>query len=217
MKIFTDTKSSKNPFDKYLGKDIWVKCQINDKNHYGDIAYIRFYSVDEDGLYTCTWLTEDMIKQFSSSHGWFCIKQMSEIDYFYSSELKIVKPVTTLTSPEICPEYSSDVEELLEYVGADIWVKVECAETYFYDPIYIKILSVDGIMLTYRFVDANILEDEWVERHMYDNFLEDFDSDATETTSAYMFKICRPISVLTDEDVTETLEHIEVWDDSDAW
>lgn len=204
------------PFEQFIGKDIWVKCRIDDDEHYNEDKYIRFYSIDDQGLCECTCLSEDKIKNFPSSRNWFCIKQMSEIDVVDLADVTIIKPLTTFTSQELYADYSSDAEELLDYVGTDLWIKVEFADAYFAGAYYINILSANGITLECKIIDAAVLEDNLVEKYEYDRLIKDFNNNYTETANAHMVKICRPVSVLTDEDVTDMLESTDTWD-GDAW
>lgn len=207
----------KTLFDKFVGKDIWVLCDIK-KTYSRDIrAYIRVYEIDSENDIECTVIPESEIPKMAEWHIWYVTKQMNNTEYIDLNKVTIVKPLTTKTSQEICPEYVNDVSELMEFVGTGYWVKVLFTESYFNFETFIKILSAEGKYITYQSIRADVLAGDIYEKWDFTSAVEDMDD--IEEVNAYNVKICRPLEILSDDEIQEEIDRIgaEVAEWEDEW
>lgn len=207
----------KTPFDKFIGKDIWVLCDIK-KTYSRDIrAYIRVYEIDSENDIECTVIPESEIPKMAEWHIWYATKQMNNAEYIDLNKVTIVKPLTTKTSQEICPEYVNDVSELMEFVGTGYWIKVLFTESYFNFETFIKILSAEGKYITYQSIRADVLAGDIYEKWDFTSAVEYMED--VEEVNAYNVKICRPLEMMSDEEMQEEIDRIgaEVAEWEDAW
>jgi len=199
----------------FIGKDIWVRCR--ERNHYNDEVYVRFYSIDKNGIIECSILDDMTIETLPEKHEWYRNKLMTDVTYTGFDEIEVVEPLVTLTSKDIDPDYSDDIEELLSYAGTDYWIKVTFSESYYDFEDYIKILSVDGYEIEYQSIRADVLKGEIYEKYDWESAIEDIDD--VETVNVYKVRICKPLDVLTDEEIQDEIARIdaEVAEWEDEW
>lgn len=206
--------SNEGKIAEFIGKDIWVKCRERD---YKDELYVKFYSIDENGIIECSVLDDATIKALPEKHEWYRNKIMTDVIYTGFDKIEIVEPLVTLTSKEIDPDYVDDVTELLSYAGTNYWVKVTFSESYFDFEDYIKIVNVEGMFIDYQSIRADVLKGEIYEKYDWESAIEDIDE--VETVNIYKVRICKPLDVLTDEEMQEEIDRIgaEVAEWEDEW
>lgn len=106
MKIYSSKYS--NQFDKYAGKDIWVKVRSNNHSNY---FYIKVLYTEGDNV-VCNSALSDYIE--SSIINDVSIKWEDLVNYlstkytFYIPDLTIVHPVQAFTYEELIEEISAN-------------------------------------------------------------------------------------------------------------
>ena len=214
MKIYC---SSNNPIDKFVGKDIWVKCLFHNRRPY----YVRFCRADKDDDtfpdgYLCVSLSEDNIRDIQEPgrlNDWYIKQIMTNYEFNFDDEWSVVEPLDTMTSAEIYSGYKSDAKELEDFVGTDTWVKVKFNTLGGFNDYFIKILSIKNGFITYNAVDSFLLNggfESGFELNRMRDEMEDEENDYIDK-----FDLIRPIEVYTDEEIHEKIDYeAQLFDDN---
>lgn len=222
MKIYAST--SDNWFDPYVGKDIWVKCKLifNLTTEY----WIRFIEIDSlpDGIsyVTCNYVAENFFARNNPLNKDLDRPRVSA-SYLRTNKIQAIEPIETKTTEELfgISGYTIDGSEFARFVGKDVWVAATSYSSDRYgDPFFINIDTIDGNVMHYAMVEADIVNPE----SMVDSYGPPSESimESRCVSSVDQWELIHPIEVLTAEEVDEAIdlcdhawEEVHMYDDYD--
>ena len=218
MRIYANQNPLKNELAQFIGKDAWVKC-IEHNNNDEEVVFIKIYQYYDRNTYYGNKLSERRVDEINQAYrnGGITIYNIRKIltrmerytcDYLQDC-LEVASPLEVYTNKELVPAYPGGGEGIEKFIGKDFWVKVDDWNAGVVGrEIYAKFIKQSGEFVTFKSVDAEVLEEGLMNGHIdADEFrwltecLDDEEFDHIDNYSLY-----EPVEVYTDEEVDEFIE-----------
>ena len=150
MKVYVKASSKSNPLDEYVGKDIWLKV---DYKEYGSQSYSKEYVIKildkiSDTKYKCANLYRPLWDKYPEPKD----RTDLYITDFRAKGITLSDPLETYTDEELFGESdyinkyferkdpSATIEDIAQFVGKDIWIKLDI--DYKWDTYYVKFKDI---------------------------------------------------------------------------
>lgn len=219
MKIYA--ANTAQDFDKYVGKDIWVKCYFafNPESQ----MWARFISnifTSDSGVsgYLCDTVSDWALNNPNSTI--YTGRNRPFVDYghvIYSDQTKLAYPIETKSTEELFSlvDYTFENNAFDRFVGKNLWIKAykEAADKNLPYEYYINIESKEGNVINYSQVDASYIdnielcEDSWGPPS--ESIMESHRTSFTD-----IWGLCDPLEVLTDNEMNDLIDECDqYWED----
>ena len=211
----------KTPFDEFVGKNLWVACQYNERSN---IEYVRFLYKDvyrDDWVvFTVDAMNKRTLDTYRAHPDYYNSKdprhltQHTEFDLRY---LKLVDPVEIYTTEELfsMQEYSYDDSVITKFMNKPYWVRTNRTDDY--GEYYVRFYDRYGDSIVCDWIETKFIDD-----YTYDSF-DSYSEDWLQTGLLHIdvFDVIQPIDVLTDQEFQDAKSAAEdeyergFWEDHD--
>lgn len=199
--------------DKFLGKDVWVRCSM--KSGYRNSATVGYVKINRkigDNEFRGNFISDTelaKISELSEEEKFLLVTRECTIP---ARRLIIYEPVKLLPKRKL-PEVSelSDKSPIDKFIGKDFWVKVQLTKNHVPQPAqYVRFLRKTGYYIECNCVYAGCVDYHSTLSSPIDSLLEDI-----HYVHVSGIILCEPIELYTTEELVEELQQCAEYDEDD--